>query len=238
MPVVGNFAKSVKNDWNALLAGGGGDAGATAATTALLDNGHTSNGKSKGKKVKKGGKRPRSEIGQGSTSSNGAATTPDFFSAKRAGTGLPRVAVSSGKKRKRTVVGGGAGPPDPAAGGSNGSALPAGTGSKQRKQQQKRSDVVDSSKRPRSNALNLAFQAQKEQAATAAAAVAVGGKGAQKGGDKGRGGGRKGASEKALTAAEKAQYVALDCEMVGVGPRGCRSVLARCCLVDWDGNVM
>ncbi|CAN0424916.1 unnamed protein product, partial [Hapterophycus canaliculatus] len=41
-----------------------------------------------------------------------------------------------------------------------------------------------------------------------------------------------------LTTAEKALYVALDCEMVGVGPGGCRSALARCCLVDWDGNIM
>ncbi|CAM9384696.1 unnamed protein product [Ectocarpus fasciculatus] len=26
--------------------------------------------------------------------------------------------------------------------------------------------------------------------------------------------------------------------MVGVGPGGCRSALARCCLVDWDGNTI
>jgi RNA exonuclease 4 len=34
----------------------------------------------------------------------------------------------------------------------------------------------------------------------------------------------------------KSKYVGLDCEMVGTGPSGKRSVLARCCLVDFDGN--
>ncbi|CAM9672889.1 unnamed protein product, partial [Laminaria digitata] len=45
-------------------------------------------------------------------------------------------------------------------------------------------------------------------------------------------------SQQVLTAAEEAQYVGLDCEMVGVGPAGCRSALARCCMVDWSGNVI
>ncbi|KAL3937585.1 MAG: hypothetical protein SGBAC_007343 [Bacillariaceae sp.] len=35
---------------------------------------------------------------------------------------------------------------------------------------------------------------------------------------------------------EKAQYVALDCEMVGIGTGGKKSALARVSLVDWDGN--
>mmetsp|Transcript_19024 Transcript_19024/g.47093 ORF Transcript_19024/g.47093 Transcript_19024/m.47093 type:complete len:352 (-) Transcript_19024:105-1160(-) len=35
---------------------------------------------------------------------------------------------------------------------------------------------------------------------------------------------------------EKAQYVALDCEMVGIGTDGKKSALARVSLVDWDGN--
>jgi hypothetical protein len=34
----------------------------------------------------------------------------------------------------------------------------------------------------------------------------------------------------------KAKYVALDCEMVGIGSSGKQSALARCCLVDFDGN--
>ena len=33
-------------------------------------------------------------------------------------------------------------------------------------------------------------------------------------------------------------YVALDCEMVGLGPSGKQSALARACLVDFDGNVI
>lgn len=35
---------------------------------------------------------------------------------------------------------------------------------------------------------------------------------------------------------DKEKYVALDCEMVGVGSNGRQSVLARCSLVDFDGN--
>lgn len=40
------------------------------------------------------------------------------------------------------------------------------------------------------------------------------------------------------TETEKARYVALDCEMVGTGPSGRRSVLARASLVAWDGSVL
>lgn len=36
----------------------------------------------------------------------------------------------------------------------------------------------------------------------------------------------------------KALYVGLDCEMVGIGPNGTQSALARCCMVDFDGNVI
>ena len=36
----------------------------------------------------------------------------------------------------------------------------------------------------------------------------------------------------------KERYVALDCEMVGIGPSGRRSALARCSLVDFDGEVI
>jgi len=34
------------------------------------------------------------------------------------------------------------------------------------------------------------------------------------------------------------KYLALDCEMVGVGDNGVRSALARCCIVNWHGNII
>lgn len=37
---------------------------------------------------------------------------------------------------------------------------------------------------------------------------------------------------------DKARYVAIDCEMVGVGPNGKKSALARVSLVDWDLQVI
>lgn len=37
---------------------------------------------------------------------------------------------------------------------------------------------------------------------------------------------------------ERSRVVALDCEMVGAGPGGFRSIAARVCVVDWDGNVL
>jgi RNA exonuclease 4 len=36
----------------------------------------------------------------------------------------------------------------------------------------------------------------------------------------------------------KDRYLALDCEMVGIGPNGKRSALARCCLVNFDGETV
>jgi len=33
-------------------------------------------------------------------------------------------------------------------------------------------------------------------------------------------------------------YLAMDCEMVGVGPEGTRSVLARCSIVNYNGQVV
>jgi hypothetical protein len=36
----------------------------------------------------------------------------------------------------------------------------------------------------------------------------------------------------------KEMYVGLDCEMVGIGTNGKISALARCCVVDYDGNVI
>ena len=37
---------------------------------------------------------------------------------------------------------------------------------------------------------------------------------------------------------QKDRYVGLDCEMVGIGPDGKKSALARCCVVDFDGKVV
>jgi RNA exonuclease 4 len=41
-----------------------------------------------------------------------------------------------------------------------------------------------------------------------------------------------------LSTAEKRRYVAVDCEMVGIGPEGKKSALARVSVVDWDGSVL
>jgi RNA exonuclease 4 len=41
-----------------------------------------------------------------------------------------------------------------------------------------------------------------------------------------------------LTPAERDRYLAMDCEMVGVGVDGHRSALARVTLVNWDGEVV
>jgi RNA exonuclease 4 len=39
-----------------------------------------------------------------------------------------------------------------------------------------------------------------------------------------------------LTPEEKVRYVAMDCEMVGVGLGGHRSALARVCIINWNGK--
>mmetsp|Transcript_24317 Transcript_24317/g.48774 ORF Transcript_24317/g.48774 Transcript_24317/m.48774 type:complete len:436 (-) Transcript_24317:65-1372(-) len=41
-----------------------------------------------------------------------------------------------------------------------------------------------------------------------------------------------------LSAKVKSNYLGLDCEMVGIGPDGTQSALARCCIVDFDGEVV
>lgn len=41
-----------------------------------------------------------------------------------------------------------------------------------------------------------------------------------------------------LPSGEKGRYVAIDCEMVGVGSDGSKSALARASVVDWDGKVL
>uniref|UniRef100_A0A6U3UEZ7 RNA exonuclease 4 n=1 Tax=Ditylum brightwellii TaxID=49249 RepID=A0A6U3UEZ7_9STRA len=46
------------------------------------------------------------------------------------------------------------------------------------------------------------------------------------------------AAEEKIPPEEKAKYVALDCEMVGIGTDGKTSCLARASLVDWYGNVL
>lgn len=45
-------------------------------------------------------------------------------------------------------------------------------------------------------------------------------------------------SEQVLTEDYKSRYLALDCEMVGIGTDGKKSVLARASLVDWDGKTV
>lgn len=45
-------------------------------------------------------------------------------------------------------------------------------------------------------------------------------------------------SSEHLSAKIKSNYLGLDCEMVGIGPDGTQSALARCCIVDFDGEVV
>jgi RNA exonuclease 4 len=45
-------------------------------------------------------------------------------------------------------------------------------------------------------------------------------------------------NEVQLSFEEKARYLALDCEMVGVGHGGKKSSVARVTLVDWDGRIV
>jgi len=42
----------------------------------------------------------------------------------------------------------------------------------------------------------------------------------------------------AVPPSEKERYVAIDCEMVGIGTSGAKSALARASAVDWDGNIL
>ena len=45
-------------------------------------------------------------------------------------------------------------------------------------------------------------------------------------------------SEDVLSLEEQSRYLAMDCEMVGVGRGGKRSSVARVTLVDWDGRIV
>ncbi|KAL3776986.1 hypothetical protein ACHAWO_006340 [Cyclotella atomus] len=42
----------------------------------------------------------------------------------------------------------------------------------------------------------------------------------------------------AVPSSEKEKYIAIDCEMVGVGSSGSKSALARASAVDWEGNIL
>ncbi|KAL9182269.1 hypothetical protein ACHAXT_012921 [Thalassiosira profunda] len=46
------------------------------------------------------------------------------------------------------------------------------------------------------------------------------------------------AANDALSVAEKQRYIAIDCEMVGIGSDGRKSALARASAVDWNGEVL
>jgi len=41
-----------------------------------------------------------------------------------------------------------------------------------------------------------------------------------------------------ISLEEQSKYLALDCEMVGVGPDGKKSSVARVTIVDWDGRIV
>ena len=41
-----------------------------------------------------------------------------------------------------------------------------------------------------------------------------------------------------LTYEEQCRYVAMDCEMVGIGFRGHKSAVARVTVIDWNGNIL
>ncbi len=49
---------------------------------------------------------------------------------------------------------------------------------------------------------------------------------------------KQNAMNNALPAAEKQKYIAIDCEMVGIGTDGVKSALARASVVNWDGEVL
>ncbi|KAL7483046.1 hypothetical protein ACHAW6_008699 [Cyclotella cf. meneghiniana] len=49
---------------------------------------------------------------------------------------------------------------------------------------------------------------------------------------------KRNAINDAVPQSEKEKYVAIDCEMVGIGTSGAKSALARASAVDWDGNVL
>lgn len=49
---------------------------------------------------------------------------------------------------------------------------------------------------------------------------------------------KQNAMNNALPVAEKQKYIAIDCEMVGIGTDGVKSALARASVVNWDGEVL
>ncbi|CAN0482819.1 unnamed protein product, partial [Ectocarpus sp. 12 AP-2014] len=153
---VGNLHKS---NWAVLAAGGG-----ATATAAAVSNGHATTDKSKKKKAKQqGSKRPRAEVG--SSNSNGmTTTTPNFFSVNRntavsGASSTTGVSGKAGKKRQRTAAAAAAAGIGSPTASTNCRAPNHVTGGKQ----EERPGTNKSTKRPRSNVLNLAFQAQKEE---------------------------------------------------------------------------
>ena len=253
------------NNWQTLLGGGNAAVTATAAAGAAATTAPagaaagaptaTNNGRlepnakkrKKKNKEKNKGKNRLPEFENGTAIRGEAAPSPpDFFAASpRPNPGAassnpasnPRtgdlLSVSNGggkagKKRKRKGANSAADSTAPAPPNVR-------TGGHFHKQKSPSAEVPSGNKWPRSNVLNLAFQATKDKAGGADQ------EGTKKRRGKEGGGGGKGSnkgSQQALTAAEEAQYLGLDCEMVGVGPAGRRSALARCCIVGWNGNVM
>lgn len=49
---------------------------------------------------------------------------------------------------------------------------------------------------------------------------------------------KRNAINDAVPLSEKERYIAIDCEMVGIGTSGAKSALARASAVDWDGNIL
>jgi len=49
---------------------------------------------------------------------------------------------------------------------------------------------------------------------------------------------KRNAVNDAVPTSEKEKYIAIDCEMVGIGTSGAKSALARASAVDWDGKVL
>lgn len=226
----GNRGDSVStSNWEVLRKG---DTSSTATINNSGNAPHSVHDKTATKRSKKKKKNGGSPSGIANSANGSTSASSDFFAAKI----LATSPSFKDKKRKRPNTG--------AAGGySNNNISNSGGPSNSHASHQghpnkrgfRASDPHADNKRPRSNVLNTAFQAQKDQKKAAS----------DKPGDKardkargGKGGGKGRGAEQALTPEEQAQYVGLDCEMVGVGPGGCRSALARCCMVDWDGHIM
>ena len=240
---VGTASSAGRNNWVRLRKGGNGN----STVVETPSNGHTGHRSSGGGRISSGGKNEHKANNPPRVDSetNGVASrTPNFFPPKRRTIPDSRPPIGTLGKTGTNSVG-----PLGGAGGGGGK-----TGLKRKRATNGLADcdakvslqgitrdcsVADrhyrressppkhfpGKKRPRANTLNIAHHAQK----AAAEERKLDGR---------RGVPARASAERDVPAAEKAQYVGLDCEMVGVGPNGSRSALARCCLVDWDGDVM